>query len=511
MFAGLAAAGLALAGCGSDGGPSQAELDAAVEAEKERTEAAEEARDELQEQIAALREALGIDGDADPEATIAELQADLKELQDEQTARMEADQERMAEEARMAAAATGKALFAAMGGPQAGGNALVNIPATTASTLTSAGLAIDAVAGAGSLPDTGDDSDPSSVTLEAGDSAGALGSWNGMHYDHMDTGTKVENAAVIYSNRSPAKTRPFSGGTNGKYTLITTDGPTKGSILVDGSTNSFMLAMATAFAHSGTQTHPKADEKHDAVYLRGTYDGAPGEFRCEGTTCSSINDGKGGPSALLGTWHFKPDAGAMVSQPDDAYLYYGWWVSKDKDGAPTAASAFAGIVGDVDGDQAAAELTSLTGSATYVGHAAGKWALDYSQRTASPGTSDGGHFTADAMLTAKFGAIAEGNGLTGVIDNFVANGESVPWSVKLNRSTAWSSAGATITGGTTVWSIDGTEADASGTWSGQMYDEMPGGPPGGDGNTIPTTVTGTFYSEFDDVGRMVGAFGADKQ
>ena len=54
---------------------------------------------------------------------------------------------------------------------------------------------------------------------------------------------------------------------------------------------------------------------------------------------------------LSGTWHFKPDAGAnaMARQPDANYLYYGWWVSKDKDGMPTAASAFTGILGDVDG------------------------------------------------------------------------------------------------------------------------------------------------------------------
>ena len=44
-----------------------------------------------------------------------------------------------------------------------------------------------------------------------------------------------------------------------------------------------------------------------------------------------------------------------------------------------------------------------------------------------------------------------------------------------------------------------------------MHDEMPGNPPGGDGSNIPTTVTGTFYSEFSDRARMVGAFGADKQ
>ena len=67
------------------------------------------------------------------------------------------------------------------------------------------------------------------------------------------------------------------------------------------------------------------------------------------------------------------------------------------------------------------------------------------------------------------------------------------------------------TGGSTVWSINGNAAPATGTWTGQMYDEMPGNAPGGDGSNIPTTVTGTFYSEFSTIGRMVGAFGAEKQ
>ena len=62
----------------------------------------------------------------------------------------------------------------------------------------------------------------------------------------------------------------------------------------------------------------------------------------------------------------------------------------------------------------------------------------------------------------------------------------------------------------TVWSIDGKSAAASGTWSGQMYDEKPGDPPPGDSSNIPTTVTGTFQSQFGSTHSMVGAFGATK-
>ena len=107
--------------------------------------------------------------------------------------------------------------------------------------------------------------------------------------------------------------------------------------------------------------------------------------------------------------------------------------------------------------------------------------------------------------------------MTGTIDNFRLNDgtEDPGWSVALNDGGLGSAGSITAPTGDdalgTVWSIDGNKAPASGTWSGTMYDEMPGDPPVGDGSTVPTTVTGTFYSEFSTIGRMVGAFGADKQ
>ena len=73
----------------------------------------------------------------------------------------------------------------------------------------------------------------------------------------------------------------------------------------------------------------------------------------------------------------------------------------------------------------------LTGGATYAGHAAGKFAMS----NPLDGTGDGGHFTADATLTAKFGKRrAHNGGVTGTLDNFMANDQSVPWSVALHRA-----------------------------------------------------------------------------
>ncbi len=398
---------------------------------------------------------------------------------------------------RAAMAKTGKALHAALAGTTAGANdnALANIAAPT---LSSAGLAIDAAAGAGALPDA---TDPASVTLTAGDSVGALGGWMGMDYAHSaGTGdAKVTNEARVYTNRGTPTTAAF--GT--VHTL------TDGSLTVDAA--NVGLVMATAFTHSGIQNHAVPD-RSDAVYVRGTYDGAPGEYSCP-TGCSSTNDGKGSPSALGGTWTFTPDTGAMVSQPDTEYLYYGWWVSKDSDGGPTAASAFVGVVEPNAGDlDTGGDLTALTGSATYVGHAAGKFAMS----NPLDGTGNGGHFTADAELNATFSGTNPG--VTGTIDNFRLNDgtEDPGWSVALARGGLGSSGGSITAPASdaTVWSINGNKAPASGTWSGTMYDELPGNTdatPPGDGSNIPTTVTGTFYSEFSTIGRMAGAFGADKQ
>ena len=414
------------------------------------------------------------------------------------TAAMDAaDEQRMKD-----MAATGKALRAALGGPTAGGNALANIAAPT---LSSAGLAVDAADGAGAL--TGDDSDPNAVTLKAGDSAGALGSWNGMDYMHTDTGTKVVNAARVYTNRGSGTSKAFAD-VHTVHTAANAGDDLKGYYTVDETADVGKVGGA-AFTHSGTQTHTYDSNSVVAFTARGTYDGAPGTYRCTGT-CSSTNDGKGSPSALGGVWHFKPDAGAMVMQPDANYLYYGWWVSKDKDGDPTAASAFTGEVGTIAALTSGNTPDALTGSATYAGNAAGKFAMS----NVLTGTGNGGHFTADVALTAKFGGGADA-GITGTIGNFRLNDgtEDAGWSVELKRA-GWDSGADTFgatTAGTTVWAIGGNKAAESGGWSGKMYDEMPGDPPAGDGSNLPTTVTGTFYSEFSTIGRMVGAFGANKQ
>ena len=94
------------------------------------------------------------------------------------------------------------------------------------------------------------------------------------------------------------------------------------------------------------------------------------------------------------------------------------------------------------------------------------------------------------------------------MDEFVANGGNVPWSVELGA--AGIAADGTIaasgsdTAGT-VWSIDGQDGAAAGspTWSGRFHDV--------DEEKVPQVATGAFAASYGDIGRMIGAFGADRQ
>ncbi len=337
--------------------------------------------------------------------------------------------------------------------------------------------------------------------LEAGDSAGMLSGWVGMDYA-VTSGTgnsKVTNEARVYTNQGPPKSVSFAAGGH----AVADSGDDKGYLTALIAN----LIMAPEFTHSGDKTHTPAP-KADAVYFRGTYDGAPGEYRCKAALCTSNNDGSGSPEGAVG-WHFKPDAGAMVSQPDANYLYYGWWVNKNKDGDPMAASAFHGVIkSDTDGLAPAAAIAT-TGSATYKGGAAGK----YAWINPIDDTGHGGHFTANATLEAKFGGT--GAGVTGIIDGFRLNdgSEDPGWSVELHQA-PWGTDGAFTstaaddnTDNGTLWSINDNPALESGSWNGQMYDEMSATVGDDDGSNVPTTAVGEFQSEFSGNGRMVGAFG----
>ena len=173
---------------------------------------------------------------------------------------------------RAAMAKTGKALHAALAGPAATNTALDNIAQPT---LTSAGLMVDAVADAGTF--TGD-SDPDSVTLKAGDSAGSLGSWAGMDYA-LTTGTgasKLTNEARVYTNRGSPTTQMFVE----KYGDVTEYTASSRTYNVGATADPNIKA--SAFPAVGVTTFTGAQS------IPGTYDGADGDYKCgAAATCTA--------------------------------------------------------------------------------------------------------------------------------------------------------------------------------------------------------------------------------
>ena len=339
--------------------------------------------------------------------------------------------------------------------------------------------------------------------------------WAGKRYTRTSPASEGTYEAVVYSNIAA----PTPGKKFGSAAATTPTGAyeyqlTAGALAVDTSTAGVpaRVALTGVTRTAGTETFNLPDPNTGGatiINVPGSYHGVSGTYNC---TPSTPADGCSASVAAMGftlaggTWTFTPsNAEARVTEAaDTAYASYGWWLHKSADDSTYTASAFH----DVKGEPTAlvdATLNALQGTATYMGGAAGKYALSSS----TGGTNDAGHFTARATLEADFGDETAGGTITGTIDNFMgADGMARDWSVELKEGTIGAvAAGAAPINRTadddTVWTIGGTAAAASGEWSGALRNQ------GTDG--VPQVATGTFYTEYGTAGRMVGAFGANKQ
>ena len=353
-----------------------------------------------------------------------------------------------------------------------------------------------------------------------------LHGWAGKRYTAEPDGDGMYEA-VVYSNvGEPTQGRKFGSAeaaevgpaleyayllVAGEYALDQTAGT--------GQPTSRVTAIPSFDLTAGTKEYPLPTNR-ERVMIPGSYHGVPGTYYCvAGTnaTCavrlaadgfrlgetddSSNSFTQTGPDTTGGTWNFKPtDRNARVTgTPDAIYASYGWWIHKSEDGNTYTASAFVDNKGEVP---AAAGLDDVQGTATYMGGAAGKYALSSS----TGGANDAGHFTARATLEADF----SDNKITGTIDMFKgADGMDRDWSVELKEADVAATGGITREADNdTVWTIDGTAAAASGEWMGTLYDTDVTGT---DTSGVPKVGTGTFYTEYGSSGKMVGAFGVNKQ
>ena len=460
-----AALGMGLSACG--GGSSNDGLSAAQEAA-------------LQQQLADAEAAKD-----KAEADKAQAEADKKALEDANTNAMNATN-------RAAMVAKGKALYKALDG------------VASSKGMLAGGMLDVTVQGM-----DGDDlvTQPTNLAdLKKQDAMVAtMGDWMGAHYMKAEAKpSTVTTEARVYSNPGAATSvsaHDAKGLVDNGLTRQTT-GNMNAYSASNWSTNAKRV-MLDGLASAGTTEYEDKDE------VKGSYAGATGTYICGADDCTAM-PASGGGVTLEGTaWTFLPDPGAMVKVSASDYLYFGWWVRQDKDG-PTHASAFYNAMG-YDDTTISTDATglrngfALTGTAKYMGVAAGKFAINYGD------TANGGHFTADAMLNAKFGDTAMAtNGLSGTINNFRLNdGSDNPgWSVSLKRA-VWNTDKYENTGAPagTEWSIGGNDPapGQAGNWEAQLFDEN-----GKDDNNSPTTVVGKFKAGFGSTHMMVGAFGASQ-
>ena len=290
--------------------------------------------------------------------------------------------------------------------------------------------------------------------------------------------------------------------------------------IVDGTLNEATTertasrVASPSFDHSAGVKSFELPAGDTAVMISGSFHGVPGTYSCEpggGNTCaarvavSGFELGGVTDANVFGTgnaaWTFRPDdpdARVLSAQATD-HVSYGWWIHKPAGGGDYVASAFTATRGSVPG---ATGIGVLRGTATYMGGAAGVYALS----SLTGGTNDAGNFTARAMFETDF----HDDMITGTIDDFLgADGQARNWSVELMKSgigddgTIRGAAGdANSVPMQTLWTIDGKAVSDSGEWFGRFRDN------GADG--VPKVATGAFYSEYGWDGRMVGAFGAVK-
>ena len=345
-----------------------------------------------------------------------------------------------------------------------------------------------------------------------------LHGWEGKKHTAEPTGDAGTYEARVYSDVRPTEGRKFGSAAavtatgDFEYELTAASATNPGELAITGDTAVATRIDSSSFDQSAGTKEFKLPTNTLRVSLSGTYHGVSGTYYCTPAAASTCASRKAAEGFDLGStldadnvftaggWTFKPsDPNAKVmDMADTVYASYGWWIHTSEDGNTYTASAFETSRGTVP---AASALDTLQGTATYVGGAAGKYALS----SATGGTNDAGHFTARATLNADF----SDDSITGTIDGFMdGDGNMKDWSVELKEAAIAATGEITRTGtgedgNDTVWTIDSTAAVASGVWSGTLYDN------GDDG--VPKVGTGTFYTEYGTSGKMVGAFGVNKQ
>ena len=277
--------------------------------------------------------------------------------------------------------------------------------------------------------------------------------------------SKTTTTAVVYNDKGADTPAAF----NKRFASIALTGDDAGQYRVTVADHAKLIkitGLPTHASHTGLAVGSTNG-------VKGSLAGATGTFTANSGEISIGVSATDGSPTWTGDLDFKPDsATATVMMPDTSYSSLGWWLTEAANGDLTPEVA-AWASDDYSG------TLPIVGKATFMGIAVGK----YTHKTIN--SISGGHFNADAELVAEF---ATATTLTGTIDNFMSDGESIGdgWKVELAAgadrcsldSDAFVTAGTTITGGTATTAAAHRRQRGAfgtpktmGTWTAQFVDD----------------------------------------
>ena len=385
-----------------------------------------------------------------------------------------------------------------------------------------------------------DEDDPKfAKAADLPDSNGFGGSMHVRAMPENDDGETVTEIVIVRTDIAAPKATAFAkvaGQALDVSTNTQNDTPTVTNEALEIPTRDFAPVASDSFSAGGAAelTFDRDDsnttDKDEAFETAGTYNGAPGMYRCDasGVDCTVTLDAKGKVTAVSGGWIFTPDKGATSDVLDANFLRYGFWLKNtEKDGATTynEVETFADAVGHTAYPDSNTGMQNAVGSATYEGGAAGVYVKNVFDSEGEIDTATSGHFTADVSLTATFGGSNAASNqqftIGGGITNFgLSDDDGDPgWGVNLKLAD-FSGRGAGDEPGKSEpgnnyansFSGDAEGGGATGSWSGMFYGSGGETTADDDGSATnhPVAVAGEFNANFSN-GAVAGAYGANKK
>ena len=425
--------------------------------------------------------------------------------------------------------ANAKNLFAALVDEQNNGNGTTGGASVTSSGVALANVTQGTDDGNIELRDSSiSTTPPITIPEDKKTTVAALSGWTGKRYfkaEPVGTDDGTFEAHVYTKGSESSEGDPF----NEEYDLG--EGANTTPNIFEGNEASFVtedgdgvkrIASSSFDQTAGVKVFDAGSQS--SLTFSGSYHGVSGTYTCTPTSTGkcAVNKVSGGFQLGITTtlsnvfagndaqWTFTPGnpAAKVQNAGGDPLASFGWWVHQPSEDAEWSAGVF---TQDRTTSGAPVAPTGLndaldSGTATYKGHAVGKYAL-YST---TGGTNDAGHFIADATLTATWRA-GTADTLAGTIENFKgSDNEARPWEVTLKSAPISDGGVIDLDAVGTVWEIDDSKAVDSGNWDAQLWNTSTASG-GVEPDRIPGVVTGTFHTLYNDDGKMIGAFGADQQ